>query len=147
MWGNGTWPGWHFLSCSKTGSVTEVFPLPCVACSPNARVRMSTETHFIVLFLVMALHYCVTEPWMTLFVISSALLIDTMVYKTGLQRGSQDVVSVCLGETIDLQEQLLLSQGDRGLSVFPWGLKFRDLIITALLLSKDNFLLELRMST
>ncbi len=33
----------------ETGSVTAVFPLPCVACSLKVRVRMSPETPFIVL--------------------------------------------------------------------------------------------------
>lgn len=130
----------------KTGSAREVFPLPCVACSHNARVRMSSKALFIVLF-----YYSFALLWDRTLndfdFYPLCLLTDTMVYRTGLHRGSQDVVSVCLGETTDLQELLPLSQGDRGLSVLLWGLKLRDLIITALLLSKDDFLLDLCMST
>ncbi len=141
VWGNGTWPGWHFLSCSKNWvSNRSVSSALCSLHTQCKGQNVSRDS----LYCVTLLWHC-TFVWQNiewLFEILSTLLTDTMVNRTGLHRSSQDVVSVCLVETTDLQEQLPLSQGDRGLAVLLWGLKLRDLIITALLLSKDDFLLS-----
>lgn len=120
----------------KTGSVTEMCPLACIA---------SLQRLSLLLFyygIVLLCNRILNDFWHF-----SHFPNRNPSIRQRLHSGNQDVVSVCLGETTDLQEQLPFSKGDRGLSVLLWGLNLRDLITTALLLAKDDFLLELRMST
>jgi len=107
----------------KTGSVTEVFPLTCVA---------SLQRLPLLLFYYRIVLLC------------NRILIDFWHFnhfpnrnpsiRQRFHSGNQDVVSVCLGETTDLQEQLQLSKGDR-----DSGTQGSD-NTTALSLAKDDFL-------